>query len=341
MSVPFEAVSLLPAAPSQVVDQGVPATGRYAGVIEQIDWTSLQGEFRRSAWWRKVHHKRWHYVAIATDTCFIGLAMVDLGWTNTAFAYLFDRCQRKVVGNFSQDGLPGLTAKVSDRPGYGALSWFKHTRGAMRFEHRGGTHYQLSLWTKSGFEIDVEINTSGSAPPLLAIGPIGEGGCAHATQKSSALKVTGTARAGGQSFILDHGVASIDYSNGLLARETQWRWASAHSPDLGFNVQQGYFGTHENVLWLDGQLIPLGRAEFDFDPRYPMLPWQVRTDDGLLDLVFEPEGARQESKNLLIAASYYIQPIGTFNGIVKAHADAPGLQVNQLVGVTEDHLSRW
>ncbi|MBB5018298.1 hypothetical protein HNQ59_001586 [Chitinivorax tropicus] len=341
MSVPMEAVSMLSAPPRQVVQAGAPVAGRYAGWIDHINWQGLAGEYRRSAVWRKVHHKRWQYVAIATEQCFIGLAIVDVGWTNTAFAYLFDRQSKQLIGQFSQDGIPGLTAKVSNRPGAGTLSWFKHTRGAMRFEHRGGARYQLSLWTKSGFQIDAEISLHDSAAPLLAIGPITQGGCAHATQKTSALKVNGVAQAGGQRFVLDAGVASLDYSNGLLARETQWRWASAHAPDIGFNLQQGYFGNHENVLWLDGQLIPLGRAEFEFDPRYPMMPWQVRTDDGLLDLVFEPEGARQESKNLMIAASYYIQPIGTFSGIVKAHPDAPGRQVNQLVGVTEDHLSRW
>ena len=51
---------------------------------------------------------------------------------------------------------------------------------------------------------------------------------------------------------------------------------------------------------------------------------------------------RQRGRNaLLVAASYYIQPIGTFSGTVKAAPDAPPRRVEQLVGVTEDHRSRW
>ena len=331
----------LPCAPHSVVHKGGPATGRYTGSPQQIDWSELAGEFDRAPLWRRLHHKRWHYLALATEQCFIGLAVVDVGWTNTAFAYLFDRQKRKLLADYSQDGLPGLTAQVSDRPTQGTLSWFRHFGARVRYEHLEGPHYRLKVDLRNTLQIEAELDTSGAARFFTGIGPIAQGGCAHSTVKSSALAVRGEARAGRKTFDLGTGVASFDYSNGLLARTTQWRWASAHSPSLGFNLQQGYFGKHENVLWLDGVLIPLGSARFEFDPKFPLQPWHIRTDDGLLDLWFDPEGARQERKNLLIAASHYIQPIGTFSGTVKASARSPVRQVHQLVGVTEDHLSRW
>lgn len=320
---------------------GRPATGRYAGSPEQIDWSGLNGKFERSALWRRLHHKRWHYLAFATEECFIGLAIVDVGWTNTAFAYLFDRQQRKLLVDYSQDGLPGLTARVSERPTQGSLSWFRHVGAQMRYEHIEGQRYRLRVKLRNTLQLDAELDTGQAAPFFTGIGPIGPGGCAHSTVKSSAIAVSGHARAGKKTFDLGAGVASFDYSNGLLARTTRWRWASAHSPTLGFNLQQGYFGNHENVLWLDGELIPLGSARFDFDPKFPLQPWHIQTDDGLLDLWFAPEGARKERKNLLIAASHYIQPIGTFSGTVKATARGVVRQVHRLVGVTEDHLSRW
>jgi hypothetical protein len=167
------------------------------------------------------------------------------------------------------------------------------------------------------------------------------GGSVHATQKSTAMALRGQLHAGGRTVSLDGGVASVDYSNGLLARDTAWRWASAHSMEIGFNLQAGYFGANENAMWLDGQLIALGAASFDYDSADPLAPWHVSTDDGLLDLRFVPEGARREDKNLLIAASRYVQPIGTFSGTVRSAPDAPARRVDQLAGVTEDHASRW
>ena len=178
------------------------------------------------------------------------------------------------------------------------------------------------------------------APPLLAIGPI-DGGRAHATQKTTALPVRGWAQAAGRRFPLDSAWAAVDASNGLLARETAWRWASAHAPGLGLNLQQGYFGQLENVLWLDGQPIALGAAQFEFDADRPLQPWRVHTDDGLLDLVFTPEGARAANKDFGIAASRYVQPVGSFQGVVRASAAAPPRTVHGLLGVTEDHHSRW
>jgi hypothetical protein len=148
-------------------------------------------------------------------------------------------------------------------------------------------------------------------------------------------------RIGARRIGLDGGVASVDYSNGLLARATDWRWACAHSLELGFNLQAGYFGANENALWLDGKIIPLAAARFGFDPGDVLAPWHVSTADGLLDLHFTPEGARREDKNLLVAASHYVQPIGTFSGTVRAGPGAPSVAIKQLVGVAEDHRSRW
>ena len=64
-----------------------------------------------------------------------------------------------------------------------------------------------------------------------------------------------------------------------------------------------------------------------------MKPWTIRANQ--LELEFTPEGKRAEDKNLLVAASRYVQPIGTFRGKVA------GVDVADLCGVTEDHAARW
>ncbi|MES3022114.1 MAG: DUF2804 domain-containing protein [Pseudomonadota bacterium] len=323
----------LPSAPRDIVGQdGQPRIGRFSGQASSFDWAALAAPFKRSALWRRFHHKRWHYVALATDRIFCGIAIVDLGWTNTAFAYAFDRASKTVVAAFSQDGLPGLSAAVAGNAGETSRFHFlsrRVTLGAGALTLRCG-----------GFEIDARFDAAGAAPLLLAVGAV-DGGSVHATQKSAARAMAGTVRAGGKTYPLEAGVASFDYSNGLLARDTAWRWASAHSAALGFNLQAGYFGANENALWLDGEIIALQAAHFEFDPDDARAPWHVWTEDRLLDLHFTPEGARREDKNLLVAASRYVQPIGTFSGSVRATPDGPARAVERLVGVTEDHASRW
>ncbi len=323
-------------APDSVVIDGAPAHGRYEGRIAAIDWSGLQP--RPGHLWRRLHHKRWHYVGLGNEEVFIGVAIVDVGWAVSAFAYLFDRQTRTLRADWSQDGLPGLQAHVGDEPLAGADAWFRGP-GARLSLRETGNRLQLQVATRA-LRVDAELDLAAMAPPLLAVGPIA-GGLAHATQKTTALPVRGWAEAAGQRFALDGAWAAVDASNGLLARDTAWRWASAHRPDVGFNLQQGYFGSHENVLWLDGRPTGLGTAHFDFDATRPLAPWHLHTDDGLLDLVFTPEGARAADKDLGVAASRYVQPVGTFSGSVRAGPQALARRVDGLLGVTEDHRSRW
>jgi hypothetical protein len=332
--------NLLAAPPATNVRDGQPATGRYAGLLPEFDWSGLSGEFRRSGLWRRFHHKRWQYVAFWGEELFMGVAVVNLGWSSSAFAYVFDRASRKLVADLSFTSLSGKAASVSDRPGEGALAEFRSRRAQLRFAGTAPGRYQLSV-TAPGLTVEAEIDASAAPPMLLALGPIPKGGCAHGTQKSTALKAGGSVTVGEQRYDLSRTVAVLDYSNGLLARDTAWRWASAHDTGIGFNLQQGYFGGHENVLWLDGQLIPLGSARFDYDRSRPSAPWRIFTDDKLLSLTFVAEGARAEHKNLLVASSEYVQPVGHFSGWVKTAPDAPPREVSRLLGVAEDHRAKW
>jgi hypothetical protein len=323
-----------------VTAAGEPAFGQYRGQIPYVAWDGLQGPFARPLWWRHLHQKRWQYVGLASPDCYIGVAIADVGWGATAFAYCFDRPLQAVVGGLSEIGLPGLMAAVGGSPGEGALSWLWSWRTRLRFERTPGSAiYHLTVQHPT-LRLEAEIRTEGAPPGLAAVLPNVQG-VANCTHKSGPLRARGQAHAGGRTYDLSAATASLDHTVGLLGRETAWRWASAHRPGLGFNLQAGFNGDGENLLWLDGDLIPLAAARFDFHPAEPLAPWRISTADGLLDLVFRPEGARREDKDLGLAKSRYVQPIGTFSGVVRRSLDDPGRTVQDLLGVTEDHVAVW
>jgi hypothetical protein len=329
------APSALPPAPRQLVhERGVPAFGMYQGVVETLSWSSLKiPPLQRLT--RKLHHKRWQYAALAHEAYFIGIAIVDIGWTGTAFAYLFDREQGRVVASFSANGLPGVSAHLEDRA-FGDAT-FRTGRERLAFR-RAGDRLELTINCRE-LKLAAHIDLSGTPPVMVAIAPANW--LAHSTHKSGGLAVSGFVDAAGRRYSLDGAVASLDASNGLLARDTSWRWASAHNRELGFNLQSGYMGSAENAIWLAGRVIRVGEARFDYDAANPLSPWRIATDDGLVELVFQPEGARREDKQLLIAASRYVQPIGTFAGRVTDPVSGGVHAVDRLLGVTEDHRSRW
>ena len=324
----------LPVAPSNAVGaDGMPSFGRYEGLAEAFGWAALAAPFARNALWRRFRHKRWHFVALATDELFCGMAIVDIGWSNSAFAYAFDRERREVIEGFSPVGLPGLTARVGVTAG--RASRFAMPGRRIEITPAGADGYVLLL--RAG-RFRIEASYRGSAPRLLAVGPVTNGGSVHATQKSPALALSGVAEAGGRRYRLDGGVASFDYSTGLLGRNTAWRWVSAHRPGLGINLQVGSFGAAENALWLDGRIVPLAAARFEV---LPGGAWRTRTDDGLLDLLFTPEGARRDDKQLVVATSRLTQHVGTFSGWVKQAPGAPARTVAGLTGLAEDYSASW
>ena len=79
---------------------------------------------------------------------------------------------------------------------------------------------------------------------------------------------------------------------------------------------------------------------FTYDPAATLRPWSIRSANGALDLAFTPAGERREDKNLFVAKSWYVQPIGTFSGAIRL-PDRPPIDVRDLVGVTEDHIAKW
>ena len=331
--------SALPLAPDAAVEGGELRAGRYVGRLSTVDWSGLRAARKRPDWWLRCHHKRWTYVGIGTPTLYIGLAIVDLGWSTTAFGYVFDRLRQRLVVDWDAVGLPKLSGQVTSEPLHAGEAWFRAFNGRLALRPASDDTLHID-WRTRQVSLLAELDLGRMPPSLLAIGTPA-GGLAHATHKTSALTVRGWVSLDGQRLSLNEGCASIDSSNGLLARDTAWRWASAHRPGLGFNLQSGYFGDQENALWLDGDIIPLGAARFEFDAAQPLADWRVHTDDGLLNLRFKPLGARCGDKRVVIASSRYIQPVGLFEGTVRPSLNAPARPVKDLLGVTEDHHSIW
>lgn len=319
----------LPPAPASAVDrEGRINLGRYAGRTGPIDWTGA-GPGRL---WRLRHWKRWQYACVIGDDHVAALAIVDLGWATTAFAYLFDRRSARVLADLSFEGLPRVSGRVADHVGVGARSAFR--RGGTRLAIEHAADGWLVSAQGRGLTIEATLEADERAATICAIARV-PGGIASCTHKTHGLRVRGTARSGEEAFDLAGSMAALDHTSGLLARRTAWRWASAVGPGVAINLVDGFQEPLENAVWLGGRIRPLPPVLFERDSAAPLATWRVRSDDDAVDLVFRPEGVRSQDKNLGFAASRFVQPIGIFTGTVL------GQDVGRLSGVLEDHDARW
>jgi hypothetical protein len=333
-------MTALPLAPSAPVDpSGRPVFGTYAGEVGRAVWDGLAGPFARGRLYRLLHLKRWHYAGIAGPRCVAALAIIDLGYAASGFAYAFDRERRELLVDRSWMGLPGIMVRVSAVTGAGAHSRFEAPGVLLDLERPEGSDRWRAQIRAPGLTLEAVLDAAAAPPTLAAVAPI-DGGVANCTQKTLCLPATGTLVAGGARFDLAGSFGAFDHTAGLLARDTRWRWACAWGAGLGLNLVEGFNGPAENGLWIGGALAHVGAATISHDAEDALAPWAVRTADGRVDLAFTPEGLRREDQDLGLAASRFVQAVGRFNGQVR-RPDGAAVAVRDLVGVTEDHAARW
>lgn len=329
-SPPPAVPSLLPAPPALDAGAGRPAaSGRYRGPVADLStsaWDGTGGALSR----RRLQRKGWLYFSACTDALSVGYAIVDAGLVATAFVYVYDRATRVLVEE-------KLTVPFGFGPDF-APDWrqpWTLARGDRRWQVRPTATGWEVRFDSPALGIAMDVARSGDGLSAISSAP---GRPFHHTWKLCALPVALRITRGGRTVTTEAGGA-LDFSLGYPPRVSLWNWASldgltADGRRLGLNLVAQFMNGLENALWLDGELIPLAQATFDYDPANLMQPWRIRTVDGLVDVRFTPDGQRAEHLNALALKSRFAQPFGRFEGRIAGHP-ASGH------GVVEEHEALW
>lgn len=347
--------TVLEVVPNSVVDsRGVPRFGTFRGELPAVDIGGLRDLFQPTRWQWGIRRKRWHFSMIATDEVLLCHAVVDAGFVGQSFIYAVDLYEERAVMSQRFVGAPGVQATVNDHPGGGHRSSFRapgarldlrRGEGLSKYRWRGRLH-PLIHREPGGVRLDATIAAPRRPHALTVISPV-ESGLVNITQKWSALAAAGGLRVGSRSYQLEGGLAGTDYTQGILARRTRWRWAHglgrlADGRAVGLNLVAGFNegrdDINENALWVGEELIPLARAEFEYDPDQPEAPWGLRTQDGVVDLWFKPYYVFEDRHYWRVVNGHFVQPAGRFEGTIEIDGVRRGVS---LVGVTEDQDIYW
>lgn len=321
---------MLDPTPDLPIVDGTPAFGTYVGRCADVDLRLRERSVSRFR--RYLSEKRWHWFSAVDGTVFVGGAIVDAGFFATAFLWVFDRHSGELL--FDEDVVvPSSLVSVTTHPTVGVLARIG-VPGYRLSLTRTDTQLQIS-GSFGGADIDLTMDTNDERA-ITAICPVEdrEHGV-NVTQKEVGLPATGVVTLD-HEYALD-GTGLIDYTHGLLARETHWNWAigsgtTADDTAIGFNLVGEFNDGLENVVWVDGEPRAVGTALFrDTDSTDS---WQVETACETVDLTLTIEGNRSQDLNLGVVRSEYHQPLGRWEGTV-ADYEISGL------GVAEEHLSRW
>ncbi|WP_437719312.1 DUF2804 domain-containing protein [Sorangium sp. So ce448] len=327
--------------PDTILDPstGAARVGSYRGDLPRVDPALLAP--RRLD--RLLKHKRWVYVAIASDEVFVAVSVVHLGYLSIALSVVFDKAGRRLLVDRATFG-PPFAVSVGDASGEGrsARAWLPRAR--VRIERPRTDATTAVTAALPGVELEARLDSRAAPPALSAIAQASDG-FLITTEKRLLLGVEGEASVLGRRISLDGAIASYDYTSGLLRRRTTWRWALAlgraeSGERVGLNLGEGFVGDAECAIWIDGELIPLAEGRFTFDAARPLDPWRVRTADGAVDLRFVPGAAHSNHTNLGLLASEFMQPIGLYSGTIRL-PDGRLLELRDVLGVTEDQDITW
>lgn len=341
------------AASNDLVDaSGRVRTGHFAKSVRNINGRAFDYRTpmraKQGAFARRFHYKQFQYFGILSDTVLAGCALAHTGYLGLVFVYVYDTQTRRMVSETFRMPLGrGLVMGTSPVLGESVLT----TRGAdirlAYVEHSDGTLGKtLAVQTAKGLRISASLL---EAPPFQVQAlctQTGVNGWTYAN-KVAGLAVTGSIQSalGTVDLAQANAMGHHDFSAGYMRRETFWNWAClsgrAGGHDLGVNVSCGVNETSysENCVWLDGAMVPVELAQFDYERDNPHSPWRVRTADGSVDLTFTPAGLHTERLNLGLFATRFLQFFGQFSGTVRVNGAV--IPVDHLWGFVEDQYAKW
>ncbi|HEX4110150.1 MAG TPA: DUF2804 family protein [Solirubrobacteraceae bacterium] len=174
--------------------------------------------------------------------------------------------------------------------------------------------------------LDLELSPTGT--PVEVTTAHGEG---QVWTRKTPLTAAGTLRLPGRPAAPLHGAGICDETDGRHARHTEWWWAAglgqaADGRALAFNLVRGVGDPEvgsERALWLDGTPHEIGPVAFAEDL------------SSVAGLRFSAEATRARRENLLVVASEYVAPFGSFAG------EIDGVPFAHARGVMEHHRARW
>ena len=334
----------LKAASQLIQPHGQPAFGLFDGSIPDFNlqdyvYQNLMDN-KASALARYFHYKQFQFICVTGADWLLAVAIADIRYANSGFAYLYRFDTNLAISKGLL--LPGaLGCQMSNSPSVGeAKQQFGSYKVAIK---TNVTNWQLTIDTK---ELKASLTLEkANQMPLALCAPTGYNGFTY-TEKSNALKVTGSLEFQSKPLDLTQALAGYDFSAGFMRRQTSWRWASISAMveglAFGLNMAAGVneTGLCENALWFDGQIQHLSPASFVFDRTDDKKPWQVISLCGEVQLEFTPLYCRQEKVNIGLLASNFRQYVGLYTGFVVLQ-NGTKLPLNEVKGLAEDHYAKW
>lgn len=282
----------------------------------------------------QISHPRYFLNVALFDARIVGLVQVKVFDRQTGRKYLFE----KKVPSWRLSPPKSLLDSTYAYQGGGARLYF---RNLLR-EDRILVEFEIPASQGApAMQARLVADTSGRAPMVVSI-PFAKNRGMYSHKCLVPLR--GSLKVGGEETdFADRGCMLIDDHKGYYPRIMRWDWVTTgayrEGSLIGFNLTRNASTDqaryNENGFWRDGRLYQLPPVTFHRNTRQGRETWEIRDDEGLVDLRFYVEVDGRVEMNLGLVESRYRGPFGSFEGKLRSY-EGEVLDCDGLFGMGED-----
>ncbi|MBE7635324.1 DUF2804 family protein [Sneathiella sp. P13V-1] len=325
--------------------------GHFQQEIGEINFEefALRDPFRRKlpASEKERRFVHFHFMGFTSDRFIAGCSLSYTSVQKTVFFYLFDRETGKMIKNGCRIGQNDL-CEISLNPDNGTSQISGNGMDvAFKIIPEINTR-SLEVIIENGPTLSFDIQNKSAQPNTLRVcTPTGPNGWTYC-QKIAGAEPTGTLQMDGVSYNLSslNASAHYDFTAGFLRQDTFWNWACITGFDeggnhIGLNLSNGVneTGHSENVLWINGEMIPLGQAEFSYNLDNLKENWKISTNDNRVNLNFACEGLYTAYATEGSAPCDFSQLFGIFSGEISLPNNK--ITLTAIPGFCERQYALW
>ncbi|MEV5986169.1 DUF2804 domain-containing protein [Streptomyces sp. NPDC052051] len=311
--------------PHRLVEDGIRHWGRLPdrpAVADPLD--AYTGLTRRL---KSLRLKEWVGFTLLHPDWYSSLIIQDAHYLASSEIYAYDRARGTLHQHAAtaSGGSPTLPAELLDNACHFARDGYRIDCTFSRASARHRIDIDIAATPKApAVRGRLELDAAAATPPLSVSSRL-PGGSMY-THKA-AFPVSGVLRVGDTEIAFDatRDLAILDEHRSLLPYRTTWLWGTFATPtDVGPVVGANFAARpelpgepEESCLWTTSGCEPLSDIVFEPASADPTATWHIASQDGRIDVVFEPEGRKQVKHNLGLFAVDYFQLFGHYRGVLR------------------------
>ena len=303
--------------------------------------------------------KEWDYYLVNDDRYALCLTISNLSYVAVISASVVDLINSKHYNKTSMLFFPKNKEFLPESSKSG-VSELKTKDGYFKFEVKQGKRhlsgYLENFYKKATNNEKLEFDITLSKEPkdsMVKVTPFKNKSHFYYNQKINCMIAEGFFTFKGKKywFYPDAALATLDWGRGVLPYNSMWYWASMQNrldgKLIGFNF--GYaLGDNtqatENMIFYEGQAHKISDTRIyiqrDKKKRDYMGTWTFYSDDGKVELIFEPIVDRYDPFNIVLLKFVPHQVFGKYTGKVTLE-DGTVIKLENMLGFSERVVNRW